>query len=166
MFRALEHTTDSLFEVIDRTTREVASTITTSTHTKRWWTKELTTLRRTRNRASTEHFKWRSLPDQPCHKEYKIINRNFGNAIERPNRTTGKNGSNTSTETAYRRKTMDRQPQTPNGTTATTTAQKAKQLASTLFPLERPHNVGDHRFDKPNPPELLFPISLYSQLKG
>jgi hypothetical protein len=88
----LEHATDMLFKAIDKTTREVASKLKLSPHTKRWWMKELTHLYIGRNRASTTHFKWRGLPDHPCHEEYRVINASFAREIEKAKPTTGKNG--------------------------------------------------------------------------
>ena len=78
----LEQITDDLFEAIDKNKRSSTSRQ-NNPYTKRWWNKELTTPRRTRNSASAKHFKWRGLPDYPCHEKYRIINSNIGNAIER-----------------------------------------------------------------------------------
>ena len=43
--------------------------------------KELTTLHRNRNKASTDHFKWRGLPDHPSHENYKKLSKEFVKAI-------------------------------------------------------------------------------------
>ena len=66
----LEQATNQLFEAIDSTTREVADPIKITPYTKRWWTKDLSSLRINRNRVSAEHYKWRGLPKHPSHTEY------------------------------------------------------------------------------------------------
>ena len=78
----LEQATNQLFKAIDRTTREVAALIKITAHMKRWWTKDLSSLCISRNRASAEHYKWRGLPDHPSHIEYRKLNTDFAHAIE------------------------------------------------------------------------------------
>jgi hypothetical protein len=112
------------------------------------------------------------LSRSPCHKAYKIINRNFGNAIEKAKSDHWKewiehvDGDNIWTVHEYMKadptdygKQRIPELKTPNGTTATTTVQKAEQLASMFFPPKRPHNVGDRRFDEHNLPRA--PVSNF-----
>ena len=80
---AIKAATDTLFEAINKTTREVVPMIKIMPHTKRWWTKELTILHKSRNRASTEHFRWQGLPDHPSHLQYRETNRELARAIEK-----------------------------------------------------------------------------------
>ena len=81
--RPIETATDLLFDAINKTTREVVPLIKITPHTKRWWTKELTLLRKTRNRASAEHYKWRGLPGHPSHQNYRTASTVFARAIEK-----------------------------------------------------------------------------------
>ncbi len=75
--------TDLLFKAINKTTREVVLVIKITPPMKCWWTKELTLLRKDRNRANAEHYRWRSLPDHPSHLHYKEIGGEFTRAIEK-----------------------------------------------------------------------------------
>lgn len=78
----LEEGTNQLFKSITNTIQEVVPQAKISPHTKRWWNKELTATRRTRNRASTVRYRWCSLPDHPSHNKYRKISREYARAIE------------------------------------------------------------------------------------
>ena len=163
--RAIETATDLLFEAIDKTTREVVPLIKITPHTKRWWTKELTLLRKSRNRANTEHFRWRGLPDHPSHTQYKVISREFANAIEKAkadhwqewiNHASGEDiwaihRYMKANPTDYRRQRIPALKK-PDGSSASTNDQKAEQLATTFFPPERPLGRHEHQFIEASPP--------------
>ena len=162
----LEQATDQLFEAIDKTTREVASPIKLTPHTKRWWTKDLSTLRISRNRASAEHYKWRGLPDHPSHAEYRKLNADFVRAIEHAKASHWKewiehaSGEDVWTIHKYMKANptdygKQRIPdlKLPDGTTASSNETKAKGLAITFFPPERPLNWDEHTFEEQDPPE-------------
>ena len=81
--QTIKITTNLLFEAINKTTGEVVPLIKITPHMKRWWTKELMILHKSRNRAGTEHYRWHSLPDHPSHLNYQMENRAFTVAIEK-----------------------------------------------------------------------------------
>jgi hypothetical protein len=163
------------------TTKETAPCTKLSPHTKCWWTKELTALCISRNKASTEHFKWCGLPNHPSHSEYKTINKLFARAIKSAKLNHWKEwieqAKGTDIWTIHRY--MKANPtdygcqHIPNlkqtdGSLATTNEEKAKCLASTFFPQERPLNNWDHQFVKSNPPrapESKFPVFTIKRVK-
>ena len=161
----LDDATNLLFEAINKTTREVIPLIKPMPHTKRWWTNELTSLRKTRNKASTEHYRWRGLPDHPSHLNYKTISRQFANAIESAKANHWQEWINhasgddiwtihkymNSNPTDYGRQRIPALKK-PDGTSTTTNEQKARQLANTFFPPERPLGQQEHLFVEENPP--------------
>ena len=170
----VEEATDLLFEAINETTREVVPRMKTSPHTKRWWTKELTSLRRTRNRASSEHFKWRGLLDHPSHENYKKLSKEFAREIKKAkadhwqewiNQASGEDiwaihKFMKANPTDYGRQKTPALKK-PDRTCTTTNEQKADILARTFFPPERPLNQNEHPFAEYNPPEAphsKFPI--------
>ena len=164
----LEQVTNQLFEAINKTTREVAPPIKITPHTKRWWTKELSSLHISRNRASAEHFKWRGLPEHPSHTEYRTLNANFARAIESAKASHWKDwiehtsGADIWTihkymkanPTNYRKQRIP-DLRLPDGTTATLNEAKAKGLANMFFPPERPLNWNEHIFKERSPPKAL-----------
>ena len=50
-------------------------------HARRWWTKELTEMKKTANRLSRQSYKFRALPDHPCHAESKDADKRLVNEI-------------------------------------------------------------------------------------
>ncbi len=161
----IENATDLLFDTINKTTREVVPLIKITPHTKCWWTKELTLLRKSRNRASAEHYRWHRLPEHPCHLNYKKESVMFARVIEKAKADHWQEWINHATGediwTIHRYmkvNPMDYRCQRvpalkrPDRTTATTNNQKAEQLANTFFPLERPLRQHEHQFVKINPP--------------
>ena len=161
----IESATDLLFNAINETTREVVPLIKITPHTKRWWNKELTSLRKTRNKANAEHYKWRGLPEHPSHRAYKIANTTFVIAIEKAKAEHWQDWINHATgediwsihkymkanPTDYGRQRIPALKK-PNGTSATDNDQKAEQLANTFFPPERPLGQHEHQFVEINPP--------------
>ena len=49
----------------------------------RWWTKELTDLRKRKNRLSRDHMQWRGLPSHPCHEEYHDAAESFKQTLHK-----------------------------------------------------------------------------------
>jgi hypothetical protein len=163
----LEQATNQLFEAIDMTTREVVPLIKLTPHTKRWWTNELSSLRINRNRASAEHYKWRGLPDHPCHAQYKTLNKAFAREIERAKADHWRDWiDHASGEDIWSiHKYMKANPtdygsqripnlKNPDGSTATTNDAKATRLADTFFPPETPLMEHEHIFEEKNPPRV------------
>jgi len=52
-------------------------------HTKRWWTHDLSTLRRKKNRLATTSHRWRGLPDHPSHQQHQEIRKEYAKLIEK-----------------------------------------------------------------------------------
>src|SRR5258706_2644091 len=173
--KKLEQVTNQLFKAIDRTTREVAPPIKITPHTKRWWTKELTSLCISRNKPSANHYKWRGLPKHPSHTEYKTLNGNFARAIEQAKTTHWKEWIEhiSSMDIWTIHKYMKANPtdygrqcipnlKAPDSTTATLNETKVKCLANTFFPPKHPLNRDEHPFKERKPPKATqskFPIS-------
>ena len=66
----LETVVNELFQTLQDVTCERIPLIKPSPHLKRWWSKELTSKRKEKNRAHNLHFSWRGTPDHPSHREY------------------------------------------------------------------------------------------------
>src|SRR5258706_16472113 len=90
--KKLEQVTNQLFKAIDRTTREVAPPIKITPHTKRWWTKELTSLCISRNKPSTNHYKWRASPSTHLTQSTKPSTETLQELLNKPKPPTGRNG--------------------------------------------------------------------------
>ena len=162
----LEEATNCLFNIINETTSEIAKTIRITPHTKRWWTNELSNIRRDRNRASSQHYKWRGQPDHPSHLAYKEINKSFARAIEKAKadhwkewieHVSGKDLWSVhrymkSEPTDYGRRRIP-DLRNPDGTYATTNEEKARGLAGTFFPAEQQHQQDEYVFKEGNPPQ-------------
>src|SRR6266481_4481593 len=52
-------------------------------HLRRWWSKELSSLKKAMNRLSNKVYKMRTLADHPVHGEYRKICNDYGDAIKR-----------------------------------------------------------------------------------
>src|SRR6266481_5666871 len=50
---------------------------------RRWWSKELSSLKKAMNRLSNKAYKMRTLADHPVHGEYRKICNNYGDTIKR-----------------------------------------------------------------------------------
>jgi len=82
---------DPLFEAMDRVTRS-SPPFKLSPSTNAGGPLQSTGINlQNQEQGKRERFKWQGLPDQPCREEYRTINRNLGNAIERPKRIMGMN---------------------------------------------------------------------------
>ena len=78
----LEQAVNELFQILQETTTEHVPVTKPQPYLKRWWNKSLTRLRLLRNRASTDHFKWRGIPEHPTHAEFRRIQREYAAAID------------------------------------------------------------------------------------
>lgn len=56
-------------------------------HTKRWWTQELSNMRKRKNRLSRESYRWRGLPDHPSHQQHRDASKEYAALIEKTKRT-------------------------------------------------------------------------------
>ena len=52
-----------------------------SPHTKRWWNKELSALKRKKNQLSDASYKFHTVPDHPIHEEHHKVRNQYGNEI-------------------------------------------------------------------------------------
>ena len=50
--------------------------------TKRWWTHELTTLRRKKQRLANNSHRWRGIPDHPSHQSHRETSKEYSKMIE------------------------------------------------------------------------------------
>jgi ribonuclease HI len=64
---------DALTSAITQTIEKLVPLSPPCEYAKRWWTRELTEIRRTKNRISRETFKWRGTLEHPSHTEYNKI---------------------------------------------------------------------------------------------
>ena len=53
-----------------------------SPHTKRWWNKELSALKKKKNQLSNASYTFRAVPDHPIHEEHRKIRNQYGNEIQ------------------------------------------------------------------------------------
>lgn len=51
-------------------------------HTKRWWTQELSDMRKKKNRLSRESYRWRGLPDHSSHRQHREACKEYAKLIE------------------------------------------------------------------------------------
>jgi hypothetical protein len=52
-------------------------------HTKRWWTSDLTVLRKARNRLANVAYRWRATPNHPAHQQLKTANKEYAELIKK-----------------------------------------------------------------------------------
>ena len=172
----LETAVDELFQTIQDITCERVPVIKPSPHLKRWWTKELTTKRKEKNRAHSEHFKWRGIPSHPAHKEFRQINNSFAKAIEDAKATHWQEWiENISGNDVWKvNKYMNASPtdfgcqriphlNRPGGTKTSTGAEKAERLADVFFPSpgEHPDDTPDFT-ERPHPTAPSLPSTTFS----
>ena len=178
----LEWGTNQIFEAIAVTTQAVVPQAKISPHTKRWWNSKLTAIRKVRNRASAEKYRWRGLPEHPIHEEYKMLNRRFARVIEKAKADHWSKwikhigGSDIwsihhymkAEPTDYGRRQL---PDIRNGdgSYARTNEDKAQRLAKTFFPPAQPPSQDEHQFVEKHPPRSPwlpdFQCSPWSELK-
>jgi hypothetical protein len=74
---AVESLTSTLQDVI-RTTVPVSRPC---PHSKKWWNKELSDLKKRKNKLSGISYKFRAIPDHPSHEQHKAVRNQYGDAI-------------------------------------------------------------------------------------
>ena len=120
-------------------------------HTRRWWTKELTELKRKANRLSRQSYKYRALPDHPCHTASKKAEKTLVNEIFKSKKEHWQSWLEESMDTDLwtahqyinsspgdgsraRVPTLTRKDEQGNIDTASTNEEKGEMLAKMLFP--------------------------------
>ena len=64
---------NSLMEAIHGTIHAVVPKRHPSPYSKRWWSRELTELKKRKNQLINASYKFRALPDHPIHEEHRLI---------------------------------------------------------------------------------------------
>ena len=120
-------------------------------HTRRWWTKELTELKKKANQLSRQSYKYRALPDHPCHAASKKADKTLVNEIFKTKKEHWQSWLEESMDTDLwmahcyinlspgdgshaRVPTLTRKDEQGNTTTASTNEEKGEMLAKMLFP--------------------------------
>lgn len=151
----------SLDEACQKVTEAIQGTITVQVPTseispkaKRWWTKELTALRRNANRLGRKASKFKRFPEHHIHTEYEEAKKRYSKEIERSKRqhwrdwleraedpdiwTASKYISATSAMDGSGTRIPTLQVQVGEAVTkATTNEEKSKLLVRTFFPTKR-----------------------------
>ena len=125
-------------------------------HTKRWWSKELTQMKKDSNHLNHLSYKFRALPDHLCHKASKTSRNKLADTIFKAKREHWQNWLEEATEsdvwTAHkyikaptgdgscsRIPTLTGKADNSSPITATTNQEKGELLAKILFPLPQNH---------------------------
>ena len=74
-------TIDGLMRAIQDTVQAKVPVSRQSPHSKRWWNKELSMLKRKKNQLSNASYKYRAVPDHPIHEEHRVIRNQYMNEI-------------------------------------------------------------------------------------
>lgn len=134
--------------------------------TKRWWTHELSTLRKKKNRLARASHRWRGLPDHPSHRAHHESSKEYAkliestkkehwegwltNASERDIWTANKYASDPPTDGGKTRiPTLNYADEHGNTLRTTNNAEKSEALAKAFFP--------------PPPDIPLVPLSCYPE---
>ena len=146
-----QRTASELDEALRKTVENCVPKTNPSPHTKRWWSKELTKLRKDTNCINRLSYKFRALQDHPCHKASKTARNKLADAIFKAKREHWQNWLEEATEsdvwTAHkyiktptgdggrtRIPTLNGKAEDGSTVTATTNQEKGDLLAKTLFP--------------------------------
>ncbi|KAJ3473537.1 hypothetical protein NLI96_g12951 [Meripilus lineatus] len=130
-------------------------------HTKRWWTKDLSKLRKAKNRISGKAFKWRDVPDHPIHQELKDITKRYVDEVDKTKKQHWEdwlenltaeavykaNKYATDSPSDYARTRIPPLKTNEPGNLASTNKDKAQILAEAFFP--------------PPPADIDIPITQY-----
>src|ERR1700723_4440396 len=52
-------------------------------HSKRWWNKDLSDIKKAKNKLSSVSYKFRAVPDHPSHEQHRVVRNQYGDAILR-----------------------------------------------------------------------------------
>ena len=77
-----QHAVASLTAAIQATTDIVVPLSKPVPHSRRWWNKELTALKKCLNKLNNESYRYRALADHPSHEAHKDICNKYGKAIK------------------------------------------------------------------------------------
>lgn len=159
---------DKLTKAIQETIDAVVPTTELSPHAKRWWSKELTQLRRNANKLGREASKQKSRPTHPIHGEYEEARKKYEREIEYSKKhhwrdwlekatdpdiwTAHKYISAPSADGSKTRIPILTKTQDEVTTTANTNEEKSEMLAATFFPTvsqdNTTHNVEETQVKK------------------
>lgn len=162
----VETTVNTLVDIINEVIDEEVPASKPSPFAKRWWTKELTELKKEKNRLSNLSYKHRGMPDAPVHAKHKEAVNTFCNRLEEIKKEHWTNWLEeaTSKDVYIAGKYITSEPsdysnaripslKTTNHqgveTLATENATKAEALVKTFFP--------------PPPPEPTLPSTAYPE---
>ncbi|CAG8677706.1 1347_t:CDS:2, partial [Acaulospora colombiana] len=140
-------------------------------YAKRWWTRELTELKKAKNRASAEAHKWRYIPEHPSHEAYHSLSTKYVTQIRKTKEEhwiswlEGLNDHDIWNVNKYLAKPAsdlcrERIPtlKTPDGTPTSNNSDKAKLLSNTFFP-PPPSTIQLPNIPFPNPVGKFKPYS-------
>jgi exonuclease III len=82
----LDSACDSLTKAIQRTIDRKVPTSTITPKSKRWWTKELTQLRRATNRLGRQSYRRRMEVDHPIHHDHALMVKKYRNTLDQNKR--------------------------------------------------------------------------------
>jgi len=145
-------------------------------HTRRWWTKELTDLRKRSNQLSRISHKFRALPDHTCHRASKDAHNKLASEIFKAKKDHWKEWLEEATKddiwTAHRYinsspgngsrtrvPTLKGKDQNGEDITAATNEEKGNLLAETLFPPPPETSSVPADFEYPPPVDKWSPIT-------
>ena len=147
-----------------------------SPHTKRWWSKDLTLMRKETNQLNRLSYKFRALPNHPCHKASKTTRNKLADSIFKAKREHWQNWLEEATEsdvwTAHRYikappgdgghtrvPTLNGKADDGTPIITTTNQEKGELLAKTLFPPPPESSSVPVDFNYPDPAEKWTPIT-------
>lgn len=137
----------NLTNAIQRTVEQKVPKSKPNPHSKRWWTRDLTILRREVAKLSHRSYKLRDDTDHPCHEEYRTKRNQYSEEIKRTKKEHWVNWlekingndiwiANNYLTAAAGDGGLSRIPtlRRPDGTSADTNEEKSAALAQTFFP--------------------------------
>jgi hypothetical protein len=162
----------ALTTAIQRTIEQKVPRSKPNPHTKRWWTKELTTLRRDVAKLSHRSYKYRDDTDHRCHEEYRTKRNQYSEAIKQTKKAHWVDWleeikgndiwiANKYLTAAAGDGGLSRIPtlRRPDGSYADTNDDKSTALASTFFPPPPPTSSVPLDATYPDPVPTPAPIS-------
>ena len=171
-----QRTAHELDEALRTTVKNCVPKTKPCPHTKRWWLKELTKMRKDTNCINRLSHRCRALPDHPCHKASKTARNKLADVIFKAKREHWQNWLEEAMEsdvwTAHkyiktptgdggrtRIPTLNGKAEDRSVITATTNQEKGDLLAKTLFPPPPDVSCVPADYIYPEPAEMWMPIS-------